>query len=125
MSHFTTIRTQIYDLDILTQTLRDLKIDFKESGEIAGSGRMNVDIAVSVDCHYCLGFRRNHEKRAYEIKVSEELARQEKIKETINRILTGYAYRKVLHETRRRGFALVQEEKINPGTVKLVLRKVA
>jgi hypothetical protein len=125
MSHFTTIKTEIYDLDILTQTLHDLGIDFKGSSEIEGPGRMNADIVASVGCHYCLGFRRNQEKRAYEIKISEDFARQEKIKETINTILTGYAYRKILYETRRRGFALVQEEKVNAGTVKLVLRKVA
>ena len=125
MSHFTTIRTEIYDLDILTQTLRDLKLNFKNGGSIVGPQSLDVDIAVSMDRHYCFGFKRDHEKRAYEIKTSEEFTRKGKFKETIDRILNGYAYRKVLHETRRRGFALVQEERVDSGTIKLVLRKVA
>jgi hypothetical protein len=124
MSHFTTIKTEIYDLDILTQTLRDLNLSFKKGGSIPGPQRLDVDIAVSINCRYCLGFRRNQEKRASEIITSEELARRGEFKETITRILNGYAYRKVLHETRKRGFALIQEERIDPETIKLVLRKV-
>ena len=124
MSHFTTIKTEIYDLDILIQTLRDLHLSFKKGGSIPGPQRLNVDIAVSINCHYSLGFSRNQEKKAYEIITSEESARRGDIKETISRILNGYAYLKVLHETRKRGFALVQEERIQPGTIKLVLRRV-
>ena len=124
MSHFTTIKTEIYDLDILIQTLRDLNLSFKKGGSIPGPQRLNVDIAVSINCHYCLGFSRNQEKKAYEIITDEEYARRESVKEIISRILNGYAYRKVLHETRRRGFALVQEERIDAETTKLVLRKV-
>jgi len=124
MSHFTTIKTEIYDPDILIQTLRDLNLSFKKGGSIPGPQRLNVDIAVSINCHYCLGFSRNQGKKAYEIITDEEFARRESVKGTISRILNGYAYLKVLHETRRRGFALVQEERIDPGTIKLVLRKV-
>ena len=36
MSHFTTIRTEIYDLDILTQTLCDLKLEFKKGETLWG-----------------------------------------------------------------------------------------
>ena len=124
MSHFTTIKTEIYDLDILIQTLRDLNLSFTKGGSIPGPQRLDVDIAVSMDCRSCFGFKRNQEKKAYEIIASEELARQGKVKETMSRVLNGYAYRKVLHETRRRGFALVQEERIDAETTKLVLRKV-
>ena len=124
MSHFTTIKTEIYDLDILFQTLRDLNLSFKKVGNIPGAQRQNVDIAVSVAPNHCLLFRRNEEKKAYEIVAFEELSRRREIKETINSILTGYAYRKVLHETRKRGFALVLEERIDAETTKLVLRKV-
>ena len=124
MSHFTTIKTEIYDLDILIQTLRDLNLSFKKGGSIPGPQRLDVDIAVSINCHYSLGFSRNQEKKAYEIITSEESARRGDIKETISRIFNGYAYLRVLHETRKRGFALVQEERIQPGTIKLVLRRV-
>ncbi len=124
MSHFTTIKTEIYDLDILTQTLRDLNLDFKKGGSIPGRERMNVDILVSMDCDSRLGFKWNLERKAYEIIAYEELTRRGKVKDAMSRILNGYAYRKVLHETRKRGFALVQEERIDSETTKLVLRKV-
>ncbi len=125
MSHITTIKTEIYDLDILIQTLRDLKIKFIENGDIQGRQKLKADVLVFADSRCSFGFKRMLEKKAYEIKVPEEFARLQEIRETVRTILAGYAYRKVLHETRRRGFALVQEERINPGTIKLVLRKVA
>ena len=49
-----------------------------------GPERLDVDIAVSMDCHYCFGFKRDPEKKAYKIKIAEELARKGEVKETID-----------------------------------------
>ncbi len=47
------------------------------------------------------------------------------IQQVIKMIRQEYAYRKVLYETRKRGFRLIQEERVQPGVIKLVLRKIA
>jgi len=127
MSHFTTIKTEILDPEILKKTLSDLKFDFKENGKILGyEGRIeNVDIAVKIFGNPCLGFSKKCGEGNYEIRGVIEVLNHKEVKRSINLIQSEYAYRKIIHETRKRGFSLVQEERLQTGTIKLVLRKVA
>lgn len=127
MSHFTTIKTEIFDLKILKQTLSDLRIGFEENGKIQGfeGQREVVDIAVNLDGLFTMGFKYNRRKECYEIKGSKEFVHQTESRQIIDRIRQEYAYRKVLAETRKRGFSLIQEERVKPGIIKLVLKKVA
>jgi hypothetical protein len=127
MSHFTTIKTEILDPEILKKTLSDLKFEFQENGKIPGhQGRIeNVDIAVKVFGSSCLGFNKRSGEENYEIRGISEVLNQKEVKERINLIRSEYAYRKIIYETRKRGFSLVQEERLKTGTIKLVLRKVA
>ena len=127
MSHFTTIRTEILDPEILKKTLSDLKFEFQENGKIPEhEGRIeNVDIAVKIFGSSCLGFNKRSGEENYEIRGITEILNHIEVKERINLIRSEYAYRKIIHETRKRGFSLVQEERLKTGTIKLVLRKVA
>lgn len=112
---------------ILKKTLSDLKFEFQENGKIPGhQGRMeNVDIAVGAAGYSYFGFKRRQEGGNYEIRGLMECLREEKVKMMIKEVLQEYAYRNILHETRKRGFALIQEERLEGGAIKLVLRKVA
>ncbi len=105
----------------------DLKFEFKENGKIPGhQGRIeNVDIAVKIFGSSCLGFNRRLGEEHYEIRGMSEVLNQKGVKESINLIRSEYAYRKIIHETGKRGFSLVQEERLKTGTIKLVLKKVA
>ena len=127
MSHFTTIKTEILDPEILKKTLSELKFEFQENGKILEyQGRIeNVDIAVKMFGSSCLGFNKRSEEENYEIRGTSEILNQKEVKEIINLIRSEYAYRKIVHESRKRGFSLVQEERLKAGTIKLVLRKVA
>lgn len=127
MSHFTTIKTEICDPDILKRTLLDLKFDSQENATIPGDqGRMErVDIAVGEAGYANFGFKKNMESGHYEIRGVKECLEHQKVKMMIQKVLQEYAYRKILHETRKRGFSLIQEERLKAGSIKLVLRKVA
>ena len=127
MSHFTTIKTEIRDPEILKTTLSDLKFEFQENGKIPGhQGRMeSADIVVKIFGSSCLGFNWRSGEENYEIRGTSEVLNQKEVKESINFIRSEYAYRKIIHETRKRGFGLVQEERLKTGIIKLVLRKVA
>ncbi len=104
-----------------------MKFEFQENGKILGhQGRIeSVDIAIGIAGIFYFGFKRSGEKIGYEIRGLMEYLQMEKIKMMINEVLQEYAYRKILHETRRRGFTLIQEERLKAGSIKLVLRKVA
>ncbi len=127
MSHFTTIKTEIRDPEILKNTLSELHFEFKENVSIPGyQGRMEqVDIAVGKAGYAYFGFKKGKMKENYEVRGLMEYLEDKKVKGMIREVLQEYAYRKILHETRKRGFSLIQEERVNPGSIKLVLRKVA
>jgi hypothetical protein len=126
MSHFTTIRTEIYDLDILKQTLSDLGHPFGVEKKVRGfQGERAVDLAVPFGSSFCIGFKKNSKTKSYEICGEDELLRRGEVQRLIDQIRQEYAYRKVLQAARARGFALAQEERLKTGTIKLTLRKVA
>lgn len=85
----------------------------------------NVNIAVKIFGSSCLGFNKRSGEENYEIRGMSEFLNQREVKESINLIRSEYAYLKIIHETRKRGFSLVEEERLKTGTIKLVLRKVA
>ena len=115
------------DPEILKKTLSDLKFEFQENRKIPGhQGRIeSADIVVKVFGSLHLGFNKRPGEENYEIRGTSEILNQKEVKESINLIRSEYAYRKIIHETRKRGFSLVQEERLKTGTIKLVLRKVA
>lgn len=127
MSHFTTIKTEIRDPEILKRTLSDLKFKFQENGKIPGHGGKteNVDIAIGPAGYTNFGFKRSLNRDVYEIRGLVEYLQNREVKMMIKEVLQEYAYRKILHETRKRGFSLIQEERLKAGSVKLILRKVA
>jgi hypothetical protein len=104
-----------------------LKFDFQENGKIPGYQRQieRADIAVKIFGSSYLGFNKMSGEENYEIRGENEVLNQKEVKESINLIRSEYAYRKIIHETRKRGFGLVQEERLKTGAIKLVLRKVA
>jgi hypothetical protein len=127
MSHFTTIKTEILDLEVLKQTLSDLRIGYEEKGKIQGfeGQREVVDIVVKLDGRFTMGFKHNRRKGCYELRGLKEFLHLADSRQIIDRIRQEYAYRKVLVETRKRGFSLIQEERVKPGVITLVLKKVA
>jgi hypothetical protein len=125
MSHITTIKTEIRDLQTLTQTLTLLGLEFSENGNTRGHLKEKVDLAVKLNGGVRFGFKKTGQKECYEIKGLSEVLHDAKTRKVINQIKQEYAYQKILFETRRRGFALVQEERVKPGTIRMVLRKVA
>ena len=125
MSHFLTIKTEILDLEMLKKTISELGFAMEEKVKITEShGRREaVDFAVRIDVGSYLGFKK--EGKGYTIICAPEILHQERNRRFVGMIQQEYAYRKVLHETRKRGFSLVQEERVKAGVIKLILKKVA
>jgi hypothetical protein len=127
MSHFTTVKTEILDLDILKRTISDLGFRMKENDwRIGHDGKMDdIDLSIWIAPETDLLFRKGGTGKGYVITAVGVIREREKIRRMIQMIQQEYAYRKVLHETRKRGFSLVQEERVKAGVIKLVLKKVA
>ena len=127
MSHFTTVKTEILDLDILKKTIADLGFRMKENDwRLGHDGQMeDIDLSVRISPETDLLFKKGETGKGYVITAFVKIAQQEKMRRIIQMVQQEYAYRKVLHETRKRGFSLVQEERVKAGVIKLVLKKVA
>jgi len=127
MSHFTTVKTEILDLDILKRTISDLGFSMKENDwHIGHDGKMeDIDLSVRIAPQSDLLFKKEVPGKGYVITAVEKTPEREKTRRIVQMIQQEYAYRKVLHETRKRGFSLVQEERVKAGVIKLVLKKVA
>jgi hypothetical protein len=127
MSHFVSIKTEILDPEILKKTISDLGLEMKEQFPISGhqGQRESVDLAIQIDSGFRMGFKKNENKGSYEITGVAEFIQQPRTQRFIKMIRQEYAYRKVLAETRSKGFSLVHEERVKPGVIMLVLRKVA
>jgi len=127
MSHFTTVKTEILDLDILKRTISDLGFSMKENDwHISHDDKMeDIDLSVRIAPQSDLLFKKGAPGKGYVITTVVETPEREKTRRMIQMIQQEYAYRKVLHETRKRGFSLVQEERVKAGVIKLILKKVA
>ncbi len=126
MSHFSRIKTQMTELEYLTQALSDLDCQW-ETGDLhiggLGAGRRKVEIKVKTNL-----FRREvgfvKSSGGYEIvadwwgisKAQRDKFRQE--------LAQRYAYHAARAKLEAQGFGLVTEEKQPDGSVRLVLRRM-
>jgi hypothetical protein len=133
MSHFTRIRTQIKELDVLVQALADVGFKAVEvhataqhlygyEGDIrpdtaeviirrANIGAMSNDI----------GFHRQPDG-TFEAIISEYDQRQYS-QAWLNRLTQRYAYHALMAKAPTEGFTVEEEETLEDGTVRVVLAK--
>ncbi|HEY9666099.1 MAG TPA: DUF1257 domain-containing protein [Coleofasciculaceae cyanobacterium] len=120
MSHFTTIKVQIKNGEILHQTLQELGYTVECNKKVRGYGgnKTNAEYVVRQDNGYDLGFRRNGEM--YEI-VADFWGAKIDQKSFVNSILQKYAHKTLMASVQEQGFNLEEEEVLADGTVRVVV----
>lgn len=120
MSHFTTIKVQIKNGEILKEVLTELGYQVKTNTEVRGylGSKTKAEYVIQQANGYDLGFRRNGE--GYELVADFWGA---KINQTkfLNDINQKYAHRTLLKTVAENGFDLESEEVLKDGTVKVVV----
>ncbi len=125
MSHFSSIKTQIRDLNALKKALSDLQVDWK-SGPSAVRGYQGdtrtAEVVIEQDNGYDVGFGWNGEE--YELVADLQYWKQPL---TVNRFLSKvtqrYAVNTVLDTTVDQGFQVSEQVNNQDGTVRLVLQR--
>lgn len=127
MSHFTTVKTKITDLDVLKKALSELGYAYS-SGRTTVQGYEGttraVDFGVRTGEKYGIGFVK--EGASYKIVADWWQVNQDSgidQADFVANLTQRYAYRKVLSEAKRQNWTKVKEEKMDDGTIKLVLAK--
>ncbi len=128
MSHFTTVKTKIKDLQCLKQALKDLNYTYEEAEEgVKVRGYLNqletADLCIKASKTYDIGVRATVD--GYELLADwwgVETTRGVTEEEFVNQLTQRYAYHKVIKEVKVRGFSIEAEEE-EQNSIQLTVRK--
>ncbi|MEO0407115.1 MAG: DUF1257 domain-containing protein [Cyanobacteria bacterium P01_A01_bin.135] len=125
MSHFSQIKTQIRNLDMLKAALADSGIDW-QAGPVDIRGYRGqtqaADVAIAQDNGYDIGFCWNGQE--YELVADLQYWQQPlSVQGFLNQVTQRYAYRTVVGESAQKGFQVTEEKVNQDGSVRLVLQR--
>jgi hypothetical protein len=129
MSHFTTVKSKIKDLECLKLALQDLKYEFEEAEagvQVRGYlGQLEkADLVIKASKTYDVGVRKT--AQGYELLADWwgiETTRGLTEQEFVNQLTQRYAYHKVIKEVQARGFTISTQEEEENNTIQLTVRK--
>ncbi len=120
MSHFTTIKVQIKNGEILNQTLQELGYQVEYNKKIRGyaGNKTDAEYVIRQENGYDLGFRRAGEE--YEL-VADFWGAKINQQAFVNSIMQKYAHKTLMASVQEQGFNLEEEEVLEDGTVRVVV----
>lgn len=122
MSHFTTIKIQIKNGEVLQEVLQELGYQIERNTTVRGyrGNTTQAEFVIRQNNGYDLGFRRSGE--IYEI-VSDFWGAKINQKEFVNNISQKYAHKTLMNSVEEQGFDIEEEEVLEDGTVRVVVGK--
>ena len=125
MSHFSKIKTKLYDRNILKKSLSDLKLEWTEQNQqIVGYQKQTHDaeIIVKQSNNYDIGFKWNGVE--YEL-VTDLMfwAQPYSVDKFLNQINQRYAYNSIMQVSERENFNFTQSENSQDGSIRVLLTR--
>lgn len=125
MSHFTKIKTKLYNLETLKRSLSDLNIEWEINTQGARGYKNNIhdaELVIKQDNNYDIGFKWNGTE--YELVTDLMFWSQDySVDKFLNRVNQRYAYNSIIKVSEKEGFQFTQTETSEDGSIKLVLRR--
>jgi hypothetical protein len=120
MSHFTSIKVQIKNGELLRQSLVELGYQVETDTMVRGyqGDRTTAEYVVRQSNGYDLGFRSQGEE--FEMVADFWGARIDQ-KAFVNALTQKYAHKSLMATVQNQGFAIEQEEVLSDGTVRVVV----
>ena len=127
MSHFSTVKTELRQLEPLVQALNDLGYS-PDQGERAVRGyrgqTVTADLAVAMDNGGDLGFRLNEKTGAYELVTDLDLWKQTiPVERFLSKLTQRYALNTVLKASGIEGFQVAEQQVKQDGSIELVVTR--
>ena len=127
MSHFSTVKTELRQLEPLVQALNDLGYA-PEQGQRSVRGyrgqTVTADLAVAMQDGGDLGFRWNAESGAYELVTDLDLWKQTiPVERFVAKLTRRYAFNAVLAASTREGFEVAEQSTAQDGSIELVVTR--
>ncbi|MFM6779578.1 MAG: DUF1257 domain-containing protein [Dolichospermum sp.] len=122
MSHFTTIKVEIKQGEVLLQVLQELGYQVEQNTQVRGymGDKTNAEYVIKQSNGYDLGFRKNAE--SYEL-VSDFWGAKINQQEFINKISQKYAHKTLMETIQTEGFNVEEEEVLADGTLRVIVGK--
>lgn len=122
MSHFTTIKVQIKQGEVLLQVLKELGYQVEQNTNVRGymGDTTNAQYVIRQSNGYDLGFRKNGE--GYEL-VADFWGAEINQQEFINNISQRYAHKTLMVTIQTEGFNVEEEEVLADGTLRVIVGK--
>jgi len=125
MSHFTKIKTKLYNLETLKKSLSDLNIDWTvQTTSVRGyqSTTHEAELVIQQDNKHDIGFKWNGTE--YELVTDLMFWSQDiSVDKFLNRINQRYAYNSIIGVSEKEGFTFTQTQTAEDGSIRLVLRR--
>ena len=125
MSHFTTIKTSMIELEYIKKGLTDLGYPFQEGNVTVrgfAGGKTTADLKVAANRRYDIGFRKTNQN--YEIVADWWGIRKIKQEAFSQQLTQRYAYHATVAKLEEQGFTLTEELQQQNGGIHLTLRRV-
>lgn len=124
MSHFTTIKVQIKNGEVLRQSLEELGYQVKCNTVVRGyrGDTTQAEYVIRQNNNYDLGFRRNGEN--YEL-VADFWGANINQQTFVNALTQKYAHKTLMATVQNQGFSIEEEEILEDGTVRVVVGRWA
>nr|WKK50272.1 hypothetical chloroplast RF35 [Ochrosphaera neapolitana] len=125
MSHFTKIKTKLYDLATLKKSLSDLKLEWTVENQVIEGyqgQKHDAEIIIKQENKYDLGFKWNGSE--YEF-VADLMfwAQPYSVDKFLNQINQRYAYNSIIQVSEQQNFQFTQAENTQDGSIRLLLRR--
>ena len=125
MSHFTKIKTKLYNLETLKKSLSDLNFEWTTGNEeVRGyqGQKHSAELVLKQENKHDIGFKWNGNE--YEL-VTDLMfwAQPSSVDNFLNQINQRYAYNSILQVSEKEGFHFSESESNQDGSVRLVLRR--
>ena len=125
MSHFTKIKTKLYNLQTLKKSLSDLNLAWtSDITEVRGyKGQHHcAELVIKQENKHDIGFKWNGSE--YELVTDLMFWSQPySVDKFLNQVNQRYAYNSILDVSKKEGFNFTESENNNDGSVRLVLRR--
>ena len=127
MSHFSTIKTQLKEVQPLIKALDNLgyAVDQEEKFVKGYRGKFTaVDISMNLPGDTKVGFKWDNNSNAYELVTDLDLWKFEiPVERFISKVTQMYAYQTIISKTKEDGYQIVEQKNKNDGSIELVLTK--
>ena len=125
MSHFTKIKTKIFNKEILIKTLENLGFLVDQTSSILRGYddlKKDVDFVIKFESSYDIGFTLT-EDGSYEIVADWWGVKGYNQEEFIRKVVQNYSIEIIRVEMNKKGFKVVEQKTFEDNSIKLIVRK--